>query len=427
MKNIFLVLSSILIFTLFLELGLRLYPNKFYDKYKYYRKNDTIGQIGTLQHIPDDIRGYAYAPSQTASRRSACYNNEHIAINARGFRDKEWPSVPLSFSVAAFGDSMIVGREVSEHQVVTSVLGELLGARVYNLGVNGYAPMNAKKTYEVFANSLRPNVVLFFAYLGNDVIQNFCPFSNAVNNGCGSVVENGEIVFSQIKSREKVTTFQPKGYLWKLGKALGNVSVLVHVAFEAKITLASLKRTNGLFRSRIEIMNTTENEDWRAAWRVFGEVIKTFRQSVEAKGEKFVLVLVPDNKIYGPNLRSALLSLSGVLGIPHLDTKFPSKRAESVAKKLKVDYINLADTFEKYQNRYQLSAPYFSYRCDGHWNPLGHFVAAQAIADFLITKGYVEPSSPSDMQNLVSLKKSPREILGNDTFFRIYESGTYYP
>ena len=427
MKNIFLVLASILIFSLFLELALRLYPNKFYDKYKYYRENDTIGKIDTLQHVQDETRGFAYAPSQTASRQSSCYNNEYIAINSRGFRDKEWPLVPLSGSVAAFGDSMIVGREVSEKQVVTSVLGELLGARVFNLGVNSYAPKNALKTYEVFVDSLRPKVVLFFAYLGNDVIQNFCPFSNASDNGCGSVDQNDEIVFSQLRPKEKAATVRPTGYLWKAGKALGNVSVLVYVAYEAKKALASLRRTIGLFRSHIEIMNTAESEEWSAAWSVFGEVIKKFRYSVEERGQRFVLVLVPDNKIYDTNLRSALLSLSGVWGIPHLDTKFPSKRAESLAKKLRVDYINLADAFGKYQNRHQLAAPYFSYRCDGHWNPLGHFIAAQAIADLLVEKGYVEPPVPPNAQHSSLFKKSPKEILGNEAFSEIYESGMYSP
>ncbi len=427
MKNIILVISSLLISTLFLELALRLYPNKFHAQYTYYRKNDTVGKIDTLQHVRDETRGFAYAPSQTASRQSACYDNQRIKINSHGFRDKEWPSVPLSFSIAAFGDSMIVGREVSEKQVVTNILGELLGARVLNLGVNSYAPRNAQKTYEFFVNSLRPKIVLFFAYLSNDVIQNFCPFSNKFDYGCGSIDENDKIVFSQIRPRDYVATVKPSGYLWKVGEALGHVSVLLHVVYEARKALASLTKTNGLFGSHIEIMNTAESKEWRAAWNVFGESIKRFRHSVEERGEKFILVLVPDNKINDSNLRSALLSSSGVWEMPDLDTKFPSERAESVAKELKVDYINLAVSFEKYKNHHQLAAPYFSYRCDGHWNPLGHFVAAQAIANFLIEKGYVDPPVLSDEQHSLSLKKTPKEILGSEAFSMIYDSGVYYP
>src|SRR4030095_2608280 len=49
--------------------------------------------------------------------------------------------------------------------------------------------------------------------------------------------------------------------------------------------------------------------------------------------------------------------------------------------------VDLAQFFRDYRDRFSLPAPYFYYACDGHWNPLGHFLAANLVAKELTVRG----------------------------------------
>ena len=88
-------------------------------------------------------------------------------------------------------------------------------------------------------------------------------------------------------------------------------------------------------------------------------------------------------------------------------------RFMQIVNELGIEFIPLAPVFIDYQREHNLPDPYFSYSCDGHWNPLGHDLAASAIGSYLIG---IDPISPT-----------PKEILGESGYGAIYNGGIYVP
>ena len=79
---------------------------------------------------------------------------------------------------------------------------------------------------------------------------------------------------------------------------------------------------------------------------------------------------------------------------------------------------------------FELKAPYFSYRCNGHWNPVGHYLAVNNLVHYMVSESILDIQSVrAQYQNEIlmgEVLKVPVEILGRKGFEQIYHGGTFF-
>jgi len=59
---------------------------------------------------------------------------------------------------------------------------------------------------------------------------------------------------------------------------------------------------------------------------------------------------------------------------------YPSHRLADFLAETEIACLNLADVFADYAAVNNLAPPYFEFERDGHWDTLGHRIAAEAIS-----------------------------------------------
>jgi lysophospholipase L1-like esterase len=90
-----------------------------------------------------------------------------------GFRNR---AVPSQADIVAIGDSQTYGINATLGETWPSILARLRGARVYQLALGGYGPVEYEKLLRKHALALRPHVVIVGLYLGNDLFDAAIPF-----------------------------------------------------------------------------------------------------------------------------------------------------------------------------------------------------------------------------------------------------------
>lgn len=106
-----------------------------------------------VEMVHDDILGAV--PSATAK----------AGFDAWGFRNRE---VPKTADIVAVGDSHTFGNTAKMDESWPYVLGRMTGRQVYNMGMGGYGPNQYFYLSNSKALSLKPNVIVWGLYMGDD-------------------------------------------------------------------------------------------------------------------------------------------------------------------------------------------------------------------------------------------------------------------
>jgi lysophospholipase L1-like esterase len=88
--------------------------------------------------------------------------------DALGFRNR---TVPAQADVIAIGDSVTYGVSAPREASWPQRLGELLGERVYNMGLGGFGPLQYLHLAQSTAPPLRPRLLIVGFYFGNDLMD----------------------------------------------------------------------------------------------------------------------------------------------------------------------------------------------------------------------------------------------------------------
>lgn len=106
-----------------------------------------------LEVVPDPILGAVPSPSAMAG------------FDKWGFRN---PGVPPAADVVAVGDSHTYGNTARMVDAWPYVVGQLTGRQVYNMGLGGYGPNQYFYLSKTKALTLKPQVLLWGFYMGDD-------------------------------------------------------------------------------------------------------------------------------------------------------------------------------------------------------------------------------------------------------------------
>jgi lysophospholipase L1-like esterase len=151
------------------EVALRLFPQLMPEEAQLRLHWQEIGQSETAQSmtVSDPRFGFLYQPHFTG-RTSRGDFDYTFHTNEHGFRNPSpWPE---RADVVVVGDSLAFSYGVDDEEAWSRLVTESLpGIDIINLGLPGFGPQQYLRVLESFGFDLRPKLVLFCLFPGNDV------------------------------------------------------------------------------------------------------------------------------------------------------------------------------------------------------------------------------------------------------------------
>lgn len=429
-KDLILFAASLLVAFFILEGAVRvLFP----DNPLPYRLNDAkrfIPEIGVLKQ-----------PNQTVTEVAPCFEIQNIKFNDAGFRATPEPVNP-KYRIAVLGDSYVEAMQIPNGLDVSSRLGDMLGARIFNEGIGG---ANIIKAFSIYANSTRakqPNIVLLMLYGSNDILDSNCKFLDRKAKLLG--LDTREICaipaepIAGIRAPRPPADLAPEveprrpnspremmkswcrscDLLYGLARQIGYVA-------DGDLNFVTGEQIN----LPVSSLEGTIQSEVRDAWLITKEMLGKFRDQVRADNAQLVIVLIPNHSQISPTWRQEYQSYFGQQPPEGYDPGWHERRLLDISRELDIPTVALSEHFRRYQADQRLPFPNLSYRCDGHWNPLGHFIAASVVAEFLAGKGYITVDKPDDFVSVrqSERRQSARSVIGDLAYDQIFGRGIYRP
>lgn len=428
-QNALLVGAALLVFLALAEIALRLIPGKYRLWFDYY-----AGDRTTLvyQGIGGGLR--VLKPGQTATKHGPCFETAPVTTNADGFRDRPWRHQKSGFRLLALGDSFIEAAQVGDGAHVSAELSRTLGLEVMNAGISGYSTVTQIEAYRRLLRGYQTDLVVLFFYLGNDVKGNACDLDPG-RALCGRVV-GGEVTYRRPGPDAAPPASPREDAAGAAASGISGLKAFLRRNFASYLVLYDLKTlamgaVNGLLGyvpSRWRLYMPGELPAWRDAWRVTEDALTRLAAAVERDGGRLALVAIPEHFVTSRGWETELMLGAGFAPPEAFDPGRPQRRLEAIARRLGVPYLDLAPALLAYRDGAALDPPYFSFACDGHWNPLTHALAASEVAAFLARRGLLPAALDAaalEAGRAAFVARAPNEILGQKAFAEIYGGGRY--
>jgi hypothetical protein len=287
-----------------------------------------------------------------------------VQYDQNGFRN---PRALDRADIAAIGDSFIEAGLVGDRDIVTSRLADAFGLQVANLGQGGYGPQQELIVLQRYALPLNPKLVIWFLFEGNDLLD----------------VHRYEQLRADARNPTTSGSFLSRS---ATANSLRTLRWLLTPTPSADLPEA-VRRSCRLRRSQPSDAETiyfaypgaalTERD--LSALSLTQQTLVNAQRAARQAGAEFVLVLIPTKfrvyhelcefpaGAYGhswrPNdLPGRLAALAGAIGMPYLDLTIAFRAAAE-------------------------NGPLTYFPDDGHWNASGHAVAADAVVEFVRSRG----------------------------------------
>ena len=368
----------------------------------------------SFQYSGDPDVGYLPLPRQDAAYNLACLRNPHVRTNGLGFRGGEWQAT-RSPRIALLGDSYMLALTIDERRHLASLLRSSTGGEIWNAGVSGYGTFQELLVWRKVLRDRKPDLTVLFLYLENDVRDNHCGLSRAEGQIYSPCLE---IRAGEPHQRTDFELRRPDAG-WKTWLKTNCYT------FRALRKLSG-KRPSRPPRGRFfdqesfayNVYRPHLSRQWDEAWQVTEWALKELKAETEAAGSRLLVVNVPGPLQLAPDWRAELTAQIGAEPAPaDFDMQYPLTRLEAIAASAAIDLLDLRPAFLAYRDRHALKAPVFGWCCDGHWNPLGHRLAADLVHDRLVASGWIEGE-------VLPETAPPLEVLGEALYADIFQCGT---
>ncbi len=318
--------------------------------------------------VHHDTLGWVLKPN-AGSRHIGYEYDVFYTIDTLGHRLTPASVKDADLHVICLGGSMTFGHGLNDEETIPNRIAQMLQAKVWNMGIQGYATDQSMMQLRSSIAELQPDVVVL-SYLPSHIERNAClpKWMNKLQNSGRSKPNyhlNGkELQLTQVPGYVDDTslnkmTHQPEGtplsgsFFLKLRKQLRSKSALYNwlrmMLWRAQTLIPQNPFPQYLDTGHPETVLTQE-------------MIKAIRDLSEAHNSKFLLVLLPQrnylNGRYNPNIYRAI---------------------QSFATRENIKHINLLSEMTEYH------WTDIFYPEDGHFTPLGAQVAAQAISKTIKT------------------------------------------
>lgn len=393
------VVVNLVIFLVLLEIILHLVPLKI-TRYPM-----------RLNYTSDPDIGYVTMPNQHGSYHQNCVQNNHLTTNNVGMRGPDWEQ-KKSPKIALLGDSFLHGLTVPDHFHIASLISSRTEGEVWNGGMSGYGTYQELLLWRKLMKPNKPDITIVFLFLENDIRDNHCKLCKAENQVYSACceVEKGRITESKnFKIRNPPSTrwinwLKKNCYTYRLLKNLYNTSqpTLHKNSFFEKESFA------------YNIYRPNYSKSWEDSWKIFEWTLQTLQTECKENGSELMLVNVPGPIQWSYNWKTEMTKqMGGEVPPDDLDVDYARQRLQHMVDSAQIHLLDMVPGFIEYRNKFQLPEPVFGWCCDGHWNPIGHQLAADLVVNELVKAGYLKNGS-------IISTPSPQDIVGDDLYEDIY-------
>jgi lysophospholipase L1-like esterase len=397
----------------------------------------------------DPAAGYAMRPNVCVRLRYVEFD-EVVRTNSRGLVGPELPaSKPADeFRIVVLGDSYAVGGQVPYEQTFPAVLEQNLRARGYvrtrvvNASVGGYSTFNEAGFLRANLAWLEPDLVVVASFVGNDVAENVlatyggyrdapehpdgvtwgwsagdllqqsfgwfprngdpsrhdptaydpaAPLPTPVGNMTGSMraqapsSAGNPSVLGQMRSTGRTLWDRARSSSRVLGSLFGDpiASAGVTTAPGAAPPSETQRKMN-MSSFEWTILREVPHEYWLdAAWPLLGKYLAEIRDSAASVGAPVVLVAIPQMGQFDETMRSRIMA-DYRFADDEVDWDRPQRELRTQADRAGVPMLDLLPVFRARPDRSNLYL-----RLDTHFSALGHEAAAEQLAAFLSSGGWL--------------------------------------
>jgi GDSL-like Lipase/Acylhydrolase family len=316
-----------------------------------------------------------------------------IAINQEGYRDIDHPLVkaPGTYRILLLGDSMSEGVEVPFQDLYWKWLESILpecptfsGRRieVISLAVNGYGTAQEYLTLRERGLKYRPDLVLLAFFTGNDFTDNVKALGHHRDRPY-FVLRDGRLVLEQTAGM--APDFASRQSFDDLKQRLLDPIRIIQLVRQAQARLRMLLRYGRTDPNRIDqpgldnrVFMPPATPDWEQAWAVTGALVNAIAESAHANGAAFAMTTLTNPFQVLPDA-AARQRFAEEMGVP--DLSYPDRRLAEFAAASGFPDATLAPVLGAYAAEHHAALHGSDPRQPiGHWNPLGHRLAAEELS-----------------------------------------------
>jgi lysophospholipase L1-like esterase len=358
--------------------------------------------LGQFRSAPfrqyDPVIGISLIPNMKVVHSRGCFTGL-IETNRWGFRDRDrsLEKPPGTFRIALIGDSAVEAVQVQPEQVMNIQMEKRLqqegykNIEVMNFAVEGIGTTQELLLYKERVRQFHPDLVMIL-FADNDVMNNSStlqPKIFGIHTWYAPYYDmgpNGDLVFRPVAPRP----------FNRLVSYLERHSYLLYYLERTWLKIdPTLYRWRGISLGYGVYADDLDPE-WAQAWLVTEKVLALTRETVEADGAKFVLIVEPDAYVSDPQWREKMIRNEGQVPAG-FDPPLFFERLNQISAKAGVILISLIPHMQAYSAEHHLQPPYFSFPCDPHYSPLGHQVIAETLVQEL-KKDHLLPPPSGDQQ-----------------------------
>jgi hypothetical protein len=306
-----------------------------------------------------------------------------IVTNSAGMRDHEHDlqKPPGVYRILVLGDSFMEANQVEFEDAFVSVLEQRLRdaagipIEVVNASVSGWGT-DDELTYLMREGiKYRPDLVLVAMTLHNDVSDNLLEEYHEFRNG-------------RIEQRPATLVPWPSYFILKVKEWMASHSHLYHVMIRAtRANWVSTEARN--LESHVgSLLRRMPDDRIRAGWEMTRQLLQKMRQTADTVNARVVVTLLPLSVQVYPETLPGFLASNG-LKEADVDLFKPQEMMKAIGENIGVSTIDLYSVFR--DTKAKCSCPLFV-QSDGHWNKLGHQIAAEEAARDLLHAGLIGPA-----------------------------------
>ncbi len=315
-------------------------------------------------------------------------------LNAQGLRGRALPApgAPRAAGVQRIlfvGDSFLVGRATAEPELATSRVESALRARgreveVYNLASIDWGTAQELLALRSAAPALRPDSVILFLYLPNDVINNHPGLAGP------TILSPGDPIRPYLAPGDRglrLEYLQPlRAFARRHSRLFGSAeaALLARAGANAAPHEVAAAGGGGVPREDLELFRRHGPDDvWERAWERTAVLLRAFRDECRAQGSRLLVVVVPS--VYQVARSAKLLRLDIVSQLRQgraldriVDWNLPERRIRDLFEAESIEYRLLLPEL-----RAASAAGLGVYARDEHLSAAGFEVAAAAVLGWL--------------------------------------------
>lgn len=339
-----------------------------------------LGGVSAPLLRKDELVGQRYRPgfadwSYVAEAARPVY----LRFNSDGYRGPRWSREKPAGTrrLAVLGDSFVAGLGVAEEETLPEQLAMRLTGmeaaerwEALNFGVSGSGTTQALLTWRNVARDYRPDLVVLAFFNGNDLSDNHEGLS-AAHRPIFGLGPGGEL---RLREMSPAAT--------RLSRWLADHSRLY--VWQKDRWRMFKDRARGLLAvlpPGVMIFRVEPDPAGAEAWTATAKLIQTLATEVNATGASFLVVSIPAHEQVD-RAAWAELEAKGARRGWKLARRHPEDKLREICRGAGVGFVPLLDDFERVA---ESESPFFPQR--GHWNELGHRLAAERIARALDPRG----------------------------------------